>query len=38
MEAEARALLTAALIGRRAKDSGSYIREQFADCHRVTTG
>jgi antitoxin FitA len=31
MEAEARALLTTALVGRRIEGLGSYIHEQFAD-------
>lgn len=31
MEAEARALLTTALVGRRTDGLGTYIREQFAD-------
>lgn len=31
MEAEARALLTTALVGRRAEGLGTYIHEQFVD-------
>jgi antitoxin FitA len=31
MEAEARALLTTALLGRRVEGLGTHIREQFAD-------
>ena len=31
MEAEARALLTTALVGRRIEGLGTYIHEQFAD-------
>jgi len=31
MEAEARALLTTALVGRRIEGMGTYIRELFAD-------